>query len=307
MKTARIVSLLALFALAVPLWPADRKAPAAPRNLRVTGTTAYSVSLAWEPAKSVAGAVTYRVVLKYWGFEASAGSQTTFTWRSNLGSDEGYVFYVYAVDAAGNRSGNSEIVVAQTKKDTSPPARPILEVTSVGPTYVSLVWSASDDDPNLSYWLYRDGTAILENRQQTSANVALLKPEATYNFTVRARDDGVNYSPLSDPKPATTTATNPNDVTPPTVPANFWAGNWGDCEVELNWDDSTDDFDPQWVIAYEVYVNGRFDHATAQLITRTIVYGDLHGVNDFAVMAVDSAGNRSAPAETSDVLSGCFP
>jgi hypothetical protein len=61
------------------------------------------------------------------------------------------------------------------------------------------------------------------------------------------------------------------------------------------------------VIAYEVYVNGRFDHATAQLITRTIVYGDLHGVNDFAVIAVDSAGNRSAPAETSDVLSGCFP
>jgi hypothetical protein len=77
--------------------------------------------------------------------------------------------------------------------------------------------------------------------------------------------------------------------------------------VELNWDDSTDDLDPQWVIAYEIYVNGRFDHATAQLITRAIVYGDLHGVNEFSVIAVDSAGNKSAPANTTDVLDGCFP
>ncbi len=40
--------------------------------------------------------------------------------------------------------------------------------------------------------------------------------------------------------------------------------------MELNWDDSTDDVDPQWVIRYDVYVNGHFDHSTAQLITRAI-------------------------------------
>jgi hypothetical protein len=286
---------------------ADRKASTTPRNLRVNGTTAYTISLAWDPATKSGTGVTYRVVRKYWGDEANAGSQTTFTWRSNLGSDEGYVFYVYAVDAAGNRSADSNIVVATTKRDTTPPAKPILEVTSVGPTYASLVWSAADDDPNLSFWLYRNGTAILENKKQTSANVALLSPETTYNFTIRARDDGVNYSPMSDPTPATTTATNPNDVTPPTVPSNFWAGSWGDCEVELDWTDSTDDFDPQWVIRYDVYVNGRYDHSTAQLFTRTIVYGDLQGLNNFSVIAVDSAGNESAAAETSDILAGCSP
>lgn len=77
--------------------------------------------------------------------------------------------------------------------------------------------------------------------------------------------------------------------------------------MELNWDDSTDDFDPQWVIRYDVYVNGRYDHSTAQLFTRTIVYGDVHGLNNFSVIAVDSAGNESAAAETSDILNGCFP
>ena len=122
-----------------------------PANLRVTSTTAYTVSLAWDGVRDTGA--TYRVVRKYYGDEANAGSQTSFTWRSNLGSDEGYVFYVYAVDASGNRSAESDIVVATTKKDTTPPAKPIVEVTNVGPTYVSLVWSAADDDPALSYWL----------------------------------------------------------------------------------------------------------------------------------------------------------
>ena len=77
--------------------------------------------------------------------------------------------------------------------------------------------------------------------------------------------------------------------------------------MELNWDDSTDDLDPQWVIAYEIYVNGRFEDITGQLNSRSIVYGNVHGVNTFTVIAVDSAGNRSGPAETSDNLAGCFP
>ena len=305
MKIARVVALLGLLMVPVSAWAADRKGSNGPRNLRVTGTTAYTVSLAWDAVKGTG--VTYRVVRKYWGDEESAGSQTSYTWRSNLGSDEGYVFYVYAVDAAGNRSGETNTVVATTKRDTSAPAKPILEVTNVGPTYASLVWSAADDDPNLSWWLYRDGVAILENKKQTSANVALLKTETTYSFTVRARDDGVNYSPISDPKTATTTASNPNDVTPPSVPTNLWADHWGDCEVELDWDDSTDDFDPQWVIAYEIYINGRFDHATSQLHTRAVAYGDLHGVNTFAVIAVDSAGNKADAAEAEANLVGCFP
>ena len=305
MKAARILCMVGL--LITSLTVAAGAAPATPKNLRVAGTTAYTVSLAWDSPKSNTSGLTYRVVVKFWGYEASAGSQTTFTWRSNLGSDEGYVFYVYAVDAAGNRSGDSDTVIARTKRDTSAPGKPVLDVTNVGPTHVSLVWSASDDDPNLSYWLYKDGAPILENKKQTSANVALLGPETTYNFTVRARDDGVNYSPMSDPEPATTTSPDPNDVTPPTVPANFRVGSWGDCEVELDWDDSTDDVDAQWVIRYDVYVNGRFDHSTAMLHTRAIAYGDVHGVNDFSVIAVDSAGNRSAAAETSDILDGCFP
>jgi len=88
---------------------------------------------------------------------------------------------------------------------------------------------------------------------------------------------------------------------------NLFTDSWGDCEVQLDWDESTDDFDPQWLIEYQVYVNGVHDHSTSQRYTRTIVYGTKHGLNTFEVVAVDTAGNRSAPAEATADLLGCFP
>ena len=66
-----------------------------------------------------------------------------------------------------------------------------------------------------------------------------------------------------------------------------------DCEVSLRWTESTDDLDPQFVIEYEVYVNGVEDHSPALRHTRTSVYANQNGLNTFAVAAVDSAGNRS--------------
>jgi hypothetical protein len=40
--------------------------------------------------------------------------------------------------------------------------------------------------------------------------------------------------------------------------------------------------------------------------TRTVVYGTLEGANTFAVIAVDTAGNRSAPATVTTTLD-CVP
>ena len=78
------------------------------------------------------------------------------------------------------------------------------------------------------------------------------------------------------------------------------------CEVHLDWTESTGDFDPQFVIEYEVYVNGEVDHSLALRFTRTSVYATRDGVNTFAVAAVDSAGNRSEFSnELSDSFVGC--
>lgn len=176
-------------------------------------------------------------------------------------------------------------------------------MTDVGPTYVSLMWSSIEEGP-VWYSVYRDGTPILVGDRRTSAIIPLLRPETSYTFTVLAGDFGGNRSPLSDPVTAVTEAVNPDDHTPPSTPANFYGANWGR-EVELNWDESTDDLDPQWVIVYEIYVNDVYDHSLSLRYHKTIVYGAFDGLNTFSVVAVDTAGNKSEAATFSLPLEGC--
>jgi hypothetical protein len=55
---------------------------------------------------------------------------------------------------------------------------------------------------------------------------------------------------------------------------------------------------------YEVYVNDVLDH-TITGADRTILYGTIDGENTFTVIAVDSAGNRSAPTTITLILTPC--
>ncbi|RPJ24006.1 MAG: hypothetical protein EHM33_19205, partial [Chloroflexi bacterium] len=57
-----IVLVLALLLGTTPAQAArDRKPPTTPTNLRVTGLTPYSVSLAWNPSTDNSGSVTYTI------------------------------------------------------------------------------------------------------------------------------------------------------------------------------------------------------------------------------------------------------
>jgi chitodextrinase len=131
-----------------------------------------------------------------------------------------------------------------------------------------------------------------------------LPPETTYTFTIRAEDFAHQWSPLSDPATVTTRPINADDHTPPTPSAPLYGQN-GACEVELTWTESTDDSDPQWIIEYQIYVNGVYDHSLSLRYTRTIVYGTHDGLNEFSVIAVDTAGNKSEPVAITLDLYGC--
>jgi hypothetical protein len=64
----------------------------------------------------------------------------------------------------------------------------------------------------------------------------------------------------------------------------------------LRWTQSTDNLDPQFTIRYEIYVNGIFRPESTMIgYGNTIAYAVVDGFNTFEVIAVDSAGNRSAP------------
>jgi len=86
------------------------------------------------------------------------------------------------------------------------------------------------------------------------------------------------------------------DTAPPTTPAGLNANVFGDGETWLSWSASSDNATPTGLIVYEVFLNGRFDQGIGGGNTQAILYADLGVVNTIEVIAVDGAGNRSAPA-----------
>jgi chitodextrinase len=290
-----LVMALGLAALASPASAArDRTPPTRPTNLRVTGTTPYSVSLAWNPSSDNSGSFSYRICCAGPNSAAVSQAATSFTFTAGVEAGRTYTFRISAVDGSGNSSGYSNSVTVKTPADTITPTQPVVSVTDVGPTHVSLAWSSVEDGPYVWFWVYRDGAPVLSGTRDTSGTIRLLQPGSTYTFTVLARDFAMHYSPLSEPLVVTTDPANPADVTGPTTPGNLSEDHFGDGEVHLSWIQSTDDFTPQTLIRYDVYVNGVLDHSTAG-IGSAIVYG-VPGSNTFTVVAVDEAGNESAPA-----------
>jgi chitodextrinase len=287
---------------------ADRTPPTTPTNLRVLGVTAYTVTLAWNASTDKSGIASYTICCAHTNSMEAPGNVTTFVFNKGLDPGRSFTLVVWARDRAGNWSKtHSNAVTFTLLRDTSPPSQPRLSLTGVGARHVSLLWSGTDDDPTLRYALSMNGSPVISVTRETSTILTLLRPETSYTFVVQSIDSGGHRSPPSEPLTVSTAAANPDDVTAPTAPAGLWANSWGDCEVELSWGESTDDLDPQFIIEYQVFVNGVYDHSTSLRYTRTILYATRNGLNTFGVAAVDTAGNRSEMAETSDDLAGCFP
>lgn len=300
-KIRLITAMLLVLAVLLSASPAsaarDRKPPTTPTNLRVTGMTPYTVSLEWTPSTDNSGSVTYHICCANVSSETFPGPASSRVYRAGLEAGRSFTLRISARDAAGNYSGYSNSVTFTLPRDTTPPTKPNVTVTDVGPTHVSLAWSSVEDGPNVWFSVAMNGNTVLSGSRNTTGTFGPLQPETTYTFVVQARDFGGNNSPLSDPVTVTTEASDTNDTTPPTTPANFTDNgmSFGDGETWLFWEKSTDNVDPQSVIRYDVYVNGVFDHSLMGH-NQTVVYGNAGVENTYQVVAVDSAGNQSAPA-----------
>jgi chitinase len=279
----------------------DRVAPTAPTNVLVTAMTEHSVSLAWGPSTDNSGRFTYIICCS--GSTVTVSQTVTSHTLEGLQSGRTYIFRVYAKDAAGNLSKSSNPVTVTVPGEIAAPTKPVVQLMDVGPTHASLNWSSTDDGSIIWYTIYIDGqpVATMNSRSSTFKCAAVLVPtgcvplnqETTYTFTVRARDVDGNWSPFSDPLFVTTAPANPNDHIPPTPPTNVTAESDGALFL-VRWDPSTDDFAPQSLIRYDVYVNGEL---------RAVVVGNTtaeveneYGVTQvITVVAVDTADNESAP------------
>lgn len=189
------------------------------------------------------------------------------------------------------------VSLARAAPDHTPPTAPVLSVTDIGATHVQLSWTPSvEDGPFIGYQVFANGNPIVWAGANTSAAVLGLNPTTTHLFTVRARDNGINWSPPSNEVPVTTLAPDPNDTTAPTIPGDLVGFDGGCGEAWLSWDESTDDADPQFALRYEIHVNGVL-RPESRVFGRdaTVAYASVVGSNTFDVVAVDSAGNASEP------------
>ena len=88
--------LVVLMVLALAVLPAsaaaDRKPPTTPTNLRVTGMTAYSVSLAWNPSTDNSGSVTYTICCANVSSETFPGPASSRVYRAGLEAGRSFTF-----------------------------------------------------------------------------------------------------------------------------------------------------------------------------------------------------------------------
>jgi hypothetical protein len=283
-----------------------KRPPTGPFNLRSTGNTSWSVSLAWD---ALTGSASYRVRDNLGREISVTGTQTSVTWKyphPPLHNVATYSFSVYAVDAAGNKSVGSNTVTVSLPLDHTPPTVPAFTVTSVGTRHIGLAWSSTDDAPFISYTVTKDGVKISSGGftwvSETSRTFTLLQPGTTYTFTAQAKDrfvneSGGNLSAVSPPFSVATTVNDGSDETPPTQPSNVQAFSYGDLEMQVWWTASTDAVTPQNVIVYEIYVNGVHENTAIGRNMTPSAYGVL-GDNEVTVIAIDEAGNRSIAGTT---------
>ncbi|HJP93776.1 MAG TPA: fibronectin type III domain-containing protein [Pyrinomonadaceae bacterium] len=288
----------------------DRSAPTAPTHLVVTAVTDTAVSLSWGPSTDNSGKFSYRVRISRsnnsaYNSLATVGQTNTSYTAQFLATNTSYRFSVYAVDANGNQSADSNIVSATTLADTTPPTTPVLEATVLSPSEIQLTWTQSTDDvPNncCNYTFDMNGNPLTQNINwayapsgKLSAIIRHLTPGTDYSFRVSVSDwsGGGNVADSNIVDAVTDSST---DTTPPTVPTNLHLVRDGGCgEVWIGWTEATDNKDDSAYIEYEIYVNGALSPLPVSAgVDVDFVYATAFGDNIFTVKAVDRSGNSSA-------------
>jgi len=295
-RTALVASLLALpFAIGATTAPAAR-APAAakgPTNLRITASSATSVSLAWDAGSSKSSSWWYCIQRDGLGCIRVDPPTTTFTF-SRLWPGTTFNYSVVAIDSNGNRSAPSNTVSFTTPPDTTPPSAPTLSETGVWPTRIAVGWTRSTDTTQVFYTLLVDGSPFPAGQLGfQSALVLHLAPESTHDLKVVVRDFFGNTAESNTIDVTTPAVTERN---PPSVPQNLRLSSESSApEIWLDWDASTDDTDPQSLILYEVFLNGVLDEIGTTIgAPETIAYCRDEGMTAIKIRAVDTSGNASA-------------
>jgi hypothetical protein len=266
----------------------------APTNLRITASSDYSISLAWDAAKSGSTSWWYCVVRDGAGCLRVDPPQTTLS-LSRLWPGRTTTYTVVTVSLNGQRSAPSNSVTHTTPPDTTAPSpAPVVKADAVYPTRIVVSWTQAVDDLTQTFHtLFVDGVAV-PHTLIAPWTVFYLEPSTTHTFKVTASDyfgNTVEGEVLSVTTPSKT------DNVAPSAPTNLqFSFQTASPELWLTWSPSTDDADSQALILYETYLNGVLIPDGVVGGTNTIAYCRDIGPTTVVLRAVDTSGNRSGPS-----------
>ncbi|GAA4209429.1 hypothetical protein GCM10022252_75960 [Streptosporangium oxazolinicum] len=278
----------------------DETPPSVPSELRLTGMTPTSVTVAWDAASDNVGVVGYGVYLNGVSEGDQGGRTKTFT---GLTPGLSYNVQVDAYDSKGNRSERAELTVTPIN-DTTPPDVPVVRVAALGAGTISVAWDTpADQSVVVGYGVYRNGAKVGADQVARLKTFTGLTTGAVYTIGVDAIDLLGNRSAKG-----TRTLRAQADTTPPTLPGGVHVVAATKTSVTVAWTASSDD--NAGVAGYGLYLG-----AAKQAEIPSTVYtftGLTPGIlYSFGVDAVDGLGNRTTKvmvqAATLPDLSGQAP
>jgi chitodextrinase len=179
--------------------PTDTTAPSVPTGLAATNVMTTGFTLSWAAATDNFSVNRYEIYRN----DVKLADSTAATFAvTGLTPGTGYAFKVVAVDAAGNKSGDSAVLqvttVATPTTDTTAPSVPTgLASSNITTTGFRVSWNASTDNVGVTgYNVYRNGTYI-GTTTGTFFNFTGLTKITSYNITVLAFDAAKNRSAQS--------------------------------------------------------------------------------------------------------------
>jgi Fibronectin type III domain len=117
---------------------ASARRPPTPENFRVTATTAYTVTVAWNAPRNNSGNFNYHLSGAYGVTPAVLPNTATSHTFTRLHHGNQYWLFIYARDAGGQASGQAQVTTRTLLDTTTPSTGPVINVTDVGSNYVSV-------------------------------------------------------------------------------------------------------------------------------------------------------------------------
>ena len=181
----------------------DTEVPTAP-TLSANNTTSTKTTLSWTGATDNVAVASYDI---YKDGTLVANSTTSPYTVTGLSASTSYVFTVKAKDASNNISVSSNAVTVTTlAPDTEAPTAPSLSASGTTNVSTTLTFTGATDNIGVTaYEIYKDG-ALIATVNNSPYTVNGLSASTTYIFTVKAKDDAGNVSPLSNAVSVTTLA-----------------------------------------------------------------------------------------------------